>query len=217
MTVSTSRRFGGAAAIVMVLAAGSLRPLGAASAQGVAAADAAYPAMPVLDAFRATCSNLRDLAGTERRATAAGWTKLADPSATPLGPLLRFSETAAADFVKKGGGTMRPSSVFAREIAGERLYLVLSGVTVESLTVNGCRLYDADEPRRIAPETVTAWLGRPPVQSLDQPALALASWEPGMAKGQDSFQLSHIATASPMLGVPQVAGIALKADQVIGA
>ncbi|UUL82647.1 hypothetical protein [Sphingomonas qomolangmaensis] len=217
MTVSTSRRFCGAAAIVMALAAGSLRPLGAARAQGVATPAAAYPAKPVLDAFRATCSNLRDLTGTERRATATGWTKLADSAATPLAGLMRFSETAAADFVKKGGGTMRPSSMFKREIAGELVYLVLSGVTLEGRTVNGCRLYDADEPRRIAPATVTAWIGREPVQSVDQPALARTTWEPGMAKGQDSFELSFIATASPMLGVPQVAGIALKADQLIDA
>lgn len=218
LNASGSRRFGGAAAIVMVLAAGSLRPSGAAGAQGVVSPTpaAAYPAQPVLDAFRTACARLTDLDGTERRAVVAGWRRVGDPAATPLGDLIRFSQTAAADFVKKAGGTMRASTVFERDVAGERVYLVLSGVTLEGRTVNGCRLYDAGETRVIAPATVTAWIGRAPVQTVDQPALVRTTWEPGMVKGQDSFELSHVTNASALLGVPQVAGIGLKADQVIG-
>jgi hypothetical protein len=212
LNACASRRFGGAVLAGLVSVAAAPLLSGAALARGQA--ESAYPARAVLDAFRIACADLGTLDATRDAAVAAGWQRVADPATTPLGGLVAMSEKLGGSYAAKTGGSLDPMTVYVRELAGERLYVVLSGVTSEGRTVNACRLYDVDEKRSIAPATVSAWLGAQPVQSVDRKEIARATWQPGLSPAQDSFELYHVPADSPIVQMTQVAGLAMKADQV---
>ena len=181
-----------------------------AAAQG-AAASAAYPVLPVLDAVKSACADLSSATAAERTLKAAGWTKAADPDATPVGPLVRFGYEAG----KKAGATLTgDQGVYARTVAGEQLYLVLSGASVNGTSVLGCRVYDVGESRPLDAKAVQAWVGRAPSKALDRAELKRLTWEPGLIAGQDSFEAYQIPAGSPIVAMTKIAGIAFKADQV---
>ena len=110
-----------------------------------------YPAGQVLDAFRAACSDLSSLEAAAARATENGWKLAEDPDATPLGELVRFGYEQGQEALEGIGKVSGAPNVYSREVAGETLYLILSGIEVADMTVTGCRAYDPEEPRTIDP------------------------------------------------------------------
>ena len=173
-----------------------------------------YPAVAVLDAFKAACADLSSLEAAEAKVVASGWTRAADPDATPVGPLIRFGREAGAKMVEGRGRMVGDPTVYSRTVSGETLYLVLSRVELDGKAVTGCRAYDVDEARKIGAADATRWAGRAPDKTLDQSALTRFTWEPGLIPGQDSFEIYHVPAGSPVIALTKLAGIALKADLV---
>lgn len=171
---------------------------------------AGYPAVAVLDAVRATCAT----PATPQSVLAAGWTRAADPGATPVGELLAFGRSAGAKMLEGVGKLLDEPSVYQRTVAGESLYLILSGVQTGDTVVRGCRIYDPGETREIAVPVAASWVKRAATRTVDQPELRVATWEPGFAAGQDSFQLFFVPAGSPAMSLTKVSGLAFKVDWV---
>lgn len=184
------------------------------STQALAAKKAEpYPAKAVLDAFRSACSDLATLDAAAIKVTEAGW-KQEDPDQTPVGELVRFGREQGEKALTGVGKVLGDPNVYSRKVAGEALYLVLSGVEVMDMTLIGCRGYDPDETRRIDPKEAEKWMGREPDLSVDRPEATRLKWQPGLTAQQDSFEIYYVPAGSPAIEITKVAGIALKADQV---
>jgi hypothetical protein len=186
-----------------------------ACAGSAAAKETAYPAAEVLGAAKDACSDLSSRDAAASRIATRGWTKAADPYATPVGELVRFGYEAGRKVVEGQGGKLDDGPlVFSREIAGETLHLVISSVEMSGTAVLGCRTYDVGETRRIDQAQAAAWAGRKPDQVVDRAELAKYTWEPGLIPGQDSFEIFYVPAGSPLIGLIKISGIAIKADQV---
>lgn len=174
----------------------------------------AYPTAAVLDAMRAACPTRAAAIAALAGGTVAGWTKVADPSSTPVGPLVAFGREAAAKMMGGDGRLLGDMPVHRRRVAGEDLYLVFSGVETGGVTVRGCRMFDPGETRALDVAAVTAWVKRPPADSVNRAELQKLSWEPGFAAGQDSFEIFRVPAGSPLRAMTKIDGLAMKADWV---
>jgi hypothetical protein len=143
-----------------------------------------------------------------------GWTKVADPSATPVGPLVAFGREAAAKMMGGDGRLLGDMPVHRRRVAGEDLYLVFSGVETGGVTVRGCRMFDPGETRALDTAAAIAWVKRPASDSVNRAELQKLSWEPGFAVGQDSFEMFRVPAGSPLRAMTKIDGLAMKADWV---
>ena len=177
-------------------------------------AQAAYPAVAVLDAARKACAGIATIKGAKAQLAKAGWTKVADPSTSPVGPILSYGIMAGEHFIGDRGSVGFEMPVYRKIVAGEELWLILSDVNMDGVAVHGCRIYDPGEERRIEPAAATRWMGRVPSKVENRPVLTRVLWEPGAGAGQDSFELFHIPAASPARELVKITGIAIKADWV---
>ncbi len=188
-----------------LLAASALLAAAPAAAQG-----GGYPLPAVVDALRGACS---DRATVERAAAGgalAGWTRAADPAKTPVGPVVALG----LDAVRGTNVQATRPAVFARTVAGRPLHIVVSGVTTGGTRVIGCRLYDTGATARVTAAAAQRVVGRAPARSVDRPELQRLSWEPGLAAGQDSFEIYFVPPDSPVVEMVKLGGLALKVDWV---
>ncbi|TKD50858.1 hypothetical protein [Sphingomonas baiyangensis] len=184
---------------------------GAATAQ---TPPAPYPARAVLDAFRAACGELGSVESAAKRAAAAGWAPVSDRDATPLGRVIALGEASATQLLAKEGGRMAPTRLLTRTIDGEALHLLLTGVSLQGTRVVGCRLYDVGETRALPPGEMSAWLGREPIDTVMRGGMVQTVWEPGLSPAQETVELFFVRGTDAVTANTQVAGIALKADQM---
>jgi hypothetical protein len=177
------------------------------------ASPAPYPTAAVLDAVAAVCSNVSDRAETETRLAALGWSAVTLDPASPLGALLEMGKTEGAKLLSEGG-TMQPSAAYQKNVAGENLSIILSGVSMEGMTVSGCRLYDVDETRPMPVDDVTKWIKRKPERAESSTALSIATWPGGFAKGQSTLDVYFVPATSPLVHALKVSGVAIRVDQI---
>ena len=168
----------------------------------------------MLDAAKAACSRLEKRADTVADLTANGWVPVTLPPTSPLGQLLAMGKAAGEKMLKAQGGSMAESAAYSKTVAGENLTIILSGVISKEAIVNGCRIYDVDETRPLDPDAVARWMGRKPRQTNSNDALSLANWSPGLAPGQDSFDVYFVPAKSPLVELLKVSGVAIRMDYV---
>jgi len=174
----------------------------------------AYPLAAVLDAVRQACSDLSSTEAAEHQVAASGWTRAADPDATPIGALIRFGNEAGAKAVAGHGKMTGSPNVYSRGVDGETLYLTVSGAEVDGLSVVGCRAYDVDETRKVDAAAAQKWVGRAPDKTVDRAELTRLTWEPGIQPRQDSFEIYFVPAGSPVTAMTKFPGLAFKADAV---
>jgi hypothetical protein len=189
-------------------------PLLAAAAAEPSTSVPAYPAAAVLEAFGAGCARVASLDDTRKDLQAQGWETYIPVKGTPIGDLLAFGMEAGGKMVAEAGGSMAPSTVLRKTVEEEDLQIILSGVTMSGTTVQGCRLYDVGETRRITPAEAEAWIGRAPDKVTDVPQISVATWEPGKAEDHSSFELYFVPEGSPAIALLKFNGLAMKADHV---
>ena len=143
-----------------------------------------------------------------------GWTGFTPDRSSPVGELVEFGMTEGKKIVAEKGGSISPMRVMRRTVAGEELVAVLSDVTMDGAKVNGCRVYDVGETRRITQADAERWTGRAPSRAQEDEVIAVAAWEPGYAAEHDSLEVFFVPAASPAITFVKVSGIALKADFV---
>ncbi|PAX08200.1 hypothetical protein [Sphingomonas lenta] len=171
--------------------------------------------LAVLNEVRAACDKLPVLRDAHAHVRGKGWTRVEDAAATPVGPLVAMGMEQGRALAKAQGGSIEADrGAYRKIVAGEELWLLLSGATIGGQVVHGCRVYDPGETRRITVKDVSAWLGREPVQTVDRPELLRGEWQPGINAGQDSFELFFVPDASPLRELIKLSGVAIKADWV---
>ncbi len=185
-----------------------------AAAPALAETSAPYPAVAVLNAVKAACSRLEKREDTLADLTANGWQPVTLPPGSPLGQLLAMGKAAGEKMLKADGGSIAESAAYSKAVAGEDLTIILSGVISDSVTVNGCRIYDVGETRPLEPATVAKWMGREPTRSNSNDALTLSNWTPGLAPGQDGFDVYFVPAKSPLVELLKVSGVAIRMDYV---
>ena len=185
--------------------------LGSASAHAVTPAP--YPAVAVLEAAKAACARLGKRADTVADLTTNGWMPISLPAGSSLAQLLEIGKNAGAKAVGPSG-SMAETAVYGKTVENEDLVIILSGVTTDGVTVNGCRLYDAGETRPLPVAEAERWIARAPTRSDSNEVFSIASWSPGLVKGQDSFDLYFVPSKSPLVEVLKVSGVAIRMDQV---
>jgi hypothetical protein len=174
----------------------------------------AYPAVAVLEAVKAACSRLERREDTVADLAANGWQKVELAADSPLGQLLAMGKAAGEKMLKADGGSIAESAAYTKSVAGEDLTIILSGVVTDSATVNGCRIYDVGETRPLDPAAVARWMGREPTRSNSNDALTLSNWTPGLADGQDGFDVYFVPAESPLVPLLKVSGVAIRMDYV---
>ena len=185
------------------------------SLAALAASSSPYPATEVLAAFGDACAKIETLDGAEAHVVAAGWTKFDPAPDSAVGQIVALGRSEAEKLLANDPtSSLSPMRVYHRDVAGESLELVLSGVTRQGAPVNGCRLYDVGETRPIAIEAAEKWIGRPVGTRNDFPEISIAEWSPGYGPDHDSFALYFVPPGSPAIQLVKVSGITLKADFV---
>ena len=186
-------------------------PLAIASA--ASAADANYPVVEILDAFRDGCGSLENQQTASASLIAAGWTPISRSEETgQLAVFLDFSRKAASEVAESGGVDAGEITPFAKTIAGEEVFMVLDEVKADGNRISGCQLYDFGEERPIPVEQAGSWLKRAPSEIKELPEVRTAEWSPGVRSGHDSFKIFFVPGDSPARQMFNFYGVALKAD-----
>ncbi|MBY0303321.1 MULTISPECIES: hypothetical protein [Sphingomonas] len=179
------------------------------------ASPAGYPAAEVIGALREACPSATAVTTVLKGATPAGWTRAADPAATPVGKLAAMGKEMGGAMLSGTGHIIGDIAVLERTVAGERLYLIPSGIVNGDTMVVGCRLYDPGETRRIPAAEATRILGRKPTSSSDQPMLSKLGWDIGAPDDADSFEIVSVPADSPVVALLTLSGLMMKADWVM--
>lgn len=184
----------------------------AAFAAGPAHAQSAeYPATAVMGALRTGCADKATVNAAAKGGKLPGWTRVADSASTPVGAMVKMGADAAQGFVARGA-KLTPTAVFSATVAGESLYLVVSGVTTGDATVLACRVYDPGETRVITAATAQPLVGRAPDKAIERKELTHLSWQGGLTPGQDAFDIYVVPADSPAVAMLQISGVAMKVD-----
>ncbi len=175
---------------------------------------APYPSTAGLEAFGEACRNVRDLEQVETDLVEQQWTAEIPADDSPLGKLLAVGRAGAAKILDSDGDTMSNTKVYTKTIKGERLDVILSSVQSSGRFVNGCRMYDVNETRKIETADARTWIGREPDRSVGREEIFMTNWAPGYAEGHNSFEIFYVPEGSPIIALTQFHGLALKADFV---
>ena len=88
------------------------------------AAEAPYPAVQLLEAFRDGCGLIENQAAATTSLTAAGWrTVAASEEKGALGEFLAFSRKAGAEAAALEGAEIGKIEAFEKTVAGEHVYI----------------------------------------------------------------------------------------------
>jgi hypothetical protein len=192
-------------------------PLGlvniALASAGPAPADPApaYPAEAVYSAFTDACADVGDLERATAGLPAKGWEAFTPDPESETGVLVARGKAMVAH------GTpdtkLRPMAAFRRTVAGEYLELILSGIETGGRWVNGCRVYDYRETRKIPADFVEKKLDRKPSEAHARPGvLEKAVWEPGYRPDHLSTELFFVPEGSPVIALIGSSGICMVAQ-----
>jgi hypothetical protein len=151
----------------------------------------AYPAREVLSAFATACSGIEDMAVAKASVLAAGWQPVAADDTGALMTLVAFGKAKLAesdpDMKLIEGGEYR------KTVAGRELGVVLSGVDLEKIRSQGCRVYDFTATAAISPEDLEGWAVRKPndTQTLDG-GMIKHVFNPGLKPGHMEMEISFV-------------------------
>ncbi len=180
------------------------------AASPVAADD--YPAKQVLQSFATACSGIENMAVAQASAAAAGWEGYEASRDSMLGRLLAMGRAEIAKDPKTEyilGGT------YQKTVADRSLHLVLTRVVDETVSANGCRIYDFAAKRSLTVAELEGWTVRPP-NATEAPAAGLIRhiWNPGLKPGHVEMNISFTAKDSELSGNIPVTGLMFSAQSL---
>lgn len=166
--------------------------IGLAAAQADAPpAETPYPAQKVLAAFATACSGIENMATAKASVMAAGWQPVPADDPGQLMQLVAWGKAKLAesdpDMKLAQGGEYRMT------VAGRELSLALSGVDLETIRSNGCRVYDFAAPAPISPGELEDWAVRKP-NNTQTPGEGMVKhiWNPGLKPGHMEMEISYV-------------------------
>lgn len=162
-----------------------------AAVQDAPPAENPYPAREVLSAFATACSGIENMAVAKASVLAAGWQPVAADDAGQLMKLVAFGKAKLAesdpDMKLIEGGEYRMT------VAGRELGAVLSGVDLENIRSQGCRLYDFTAAAPISAEDLEGWAVRKPNDTqTPQGGIIKHVWNPGLKPGHMEMEVSFV-------------------------
>lgn len=179
------------------------------------AAEAPYPEVQLLEAFRDGCGSIKNQAATSTLLVAAGWRPVATSEESGvLAEFLAFSREEGEKAATLEGAEIGKIEAFEKIVAEEQVYIILDEVRADGVRITGCQLYDFGESRPLAKETAAKWLKRDPTATLDRPEIRTAEWMPGILPRHDSFKIFFVPNNSPAVQMVRFSGVALKSDTV---
>ena len=146
----------------------------------------------LLDAFRAACWRVDDLAGMRADAKAAGWEELAPGAEPRIDALEKLGKAAVGDGRSSGES-------YRRTLGEAKLFLVVSRFEDgDGIWGNGCRIYHFEAAEALPLAALEAWMGRPPSGVQDYGTIGLKRlWEPGWREGV-TLEIAHMPADSPL-------------------
>jgi hypothetical protein len=178
-----------------------------------AAAAEPYPAIAVLDAFRAACAGSGSQAGLRDAAVADGWTLVTDPSATPLREVMADVRRATQAMLGQNPGATNDDALLRRVVAGETVYLQMSQTTIGAFTAGECRLYDPGETRAIPTEVVTQWMGRGPIEAMSHAEYSRDRWSPALDGRDGKFGTTLLVEGGRLAQSARFVGLMITTDR----
>lgn len=151
----------------------------------------AYPAREVLEAFATACSGIENMAVAKASVLAAGWQPLPADDKGQLMQLVAYGKKALAesdpDMKMLEGGEYRMT------VAGRELGVALSGVDLETIRSQGCRMYDFSATAAISAEDLAGWAVRKPNNTqTPEGGLIKHVWNPGLKPGHMEMEISFV-------------------------
>ena len=180
------------------------------SAPAIASYDQSF-----VDAFAEACVPGRlSYEATQATAVATGWAVVERADHPELDAVMRKSDEALAQ--EDDLEMTNEIVLFARDVEGARHHLTVSRSTfvIEEgdapWVLVGCRLYNFDAVQPIDPAPVTALIGKPIAQSVDQDGMAGHVWGPPcpMPRTADTY-LGFVAEGSLMAETLGFSGVTL--------
>lgn len=160
--------------------------------RGVAAQDAPYPADTVLAAFATACSGIENMDVAKASASAAGW-EVFDTVAHPDSAISKIIDYGKEAIAQDDETTMIDGGAYRHVVSGRELFLVLSGVSVDTVQVQGCRIYDLAATAPIDEETLEDWAVRAPqAVPVGLNNVTKQIWNPGLKPGHMEMEVSFI-------------------------
>ncbi len=163
-----------------------------AAMQDTPPAENPYPAREVLSAFATACSGIESMAVAKASVLAAGWQPVPADDTGALMALVAFGKAKLAesdpDMKLIEGGEYRMT------VAGRELGVVLSGVDLEKIRSQGCRVYDFTAVSAISPEDLEGWAARKPNDTqTPQGGIIKHVWNPGLKPGHMEMEISFVS------------------------
>jgi len=192
---------------------------------GLMVASAAMPAVAApsqydldfVSAFAEACVPQRlSYQGTLDTALANGWSKVERTAHSELDAMMTVSERVASDPELKASFVYE---LFAKPIGGGGHHLVVSRMSADTGTADepsiwnmvGCYLYNLDATGPIDPEPVTALIGKPIANSINEDDIVGYLWGPPcpMPRTADTY-LTYVGAGSSQAAVSGFTGLVLK-------
>jgi len=182
-----------------------------ATALASAGSQPAYPAEAVYAAFTDACADVADLDRARASLAGKGWEEYQPAADSETGRIIDRGRSMLAESAPTT--KLRPMTAFRRDVAGEHLELVLSGVEMGHQWINGCRVYDFHETRSIPPAMLERKFGRAPDEKVEEPDILVKSmWEPGYRPDHLSTELYFVPEGSPVISLIGANGICIVAQ-----
>lgn len=186
---------------------------GLAAMAGAARADAPDGEMFV-NAFRQACVPQRaSYEGTIANLKSIGWAEV-DPTVDPqLQKLVQVADTTVLDAARARDEDWKYTrTVFAAYIKARPHFAMVTRLDApDVVTLVGCYLYDLGATEPIDPEIVTAFLGVPVAETIEEKGMTGYNWGPSPKLGRTlETDLFFITKGSPMRDASGFAGVMLK-------
>ncbi len=189
------------------------------AAMPAAAAPAPYDIAFVSEFAEACVPQRLSYPGTRETALAQGWTEVKRDAHPELDVLMGLSEQAAIDPELQ---MTFDYALFSKAIEGQAHYLVVSRSTavigepddpLNPWVYIGCYLYNLDATGPIDPEPVTALVGNPIANSINEDGIVAYLWGPPcpMPRTGDTY-LTYVGEDSSQADVGGFTGLVLKFD-----
>jgi hypothetical protein len=166
-----------------------------------------------LEAFKAAC--LPDHRAPEKRPAVfarEGWRSTRDADHPMLAEVLRLSRSEMAEDAAEGiDGDL---GAWRKDLSGHPVYLVLTTVRSDVLSLTGCYLFDFAAPA-IAPEPITVWLQESPAQTIDNVGLTAQIWNVEGIEGVWDLQNSFVAAGSQAANVVGYHGMSIQMTSTV--
>ncbi len=147
----------------------------------------AYPAAPLLAAFKEVCVDPRTSESMRAAATGSGWAQFDPANEDPFeGTARKILDKAALE----SNGSVRWTS-FRRMIGGRQLLLVISDQPYRKsqplLRMVDCSIHDQKASAPIDEAAIRSWAGREPRVRSSGDTAKWFEWQPGLGGGETSL------------------------------